>query len=89
MITDVYIVYNDELQLSILNGDLKQSPFFHLINSKTKQGKRKAFTLKSEYGAKLEPFVLVTDKDKPLIAFYSETGENVIENLINYINNYE
>lgn len=57
------------------------------IYSATRQGKREATKLKSFYAAKLEPFVAVEDKVKPLKAFYSEAMSDVIGELIKYLEN--
>lgn len=81
--TDIYIVYNEELK----KLDISKYPVeFHFIDTSTKKGKREGSKIKSKYAAKLEPFVLITDKEKPLIAFYTE-AENVIDSLIKYLDN--
>lgn len=83
---DIYIVYNDDSILKKI-GDtkLKVSPFFHFINDRTYKGKKKAWKLKSSFGAKLSPFVAIYEGENPIKAFYSETGENVINSLIEYL----
>lgn len=88
MITDVYLVYNDDLQLRKIGGTytLKVSPFFHFIDDRTKEGKKESFKLKGSWGARLTPFAICFDKESPVKAFYSETGEDVIQSLINYLN---
>lgn len=89
MITDVYIVYNDENQIKKIGGTytLKVSPFFHFINDTTRKGKREAYKLKSEWGSRLTPFILCTNGEKAVKAFYSETDIDVINSLIRYLNN--
>lgn len=88
MITDVYLVYNNDEQIKRIGGTytLKVSPFFHFIDDRTLEGKKKAFRLKSSFGAKLTPFALCMDKDKAIKAFYSESDNDVIKSLINYLN---
>lgn len=87
MITDVYLVYNNNAQIKRI-GDtlLKVSPFFHFIDDRTKEGKKESFKLKGSLGARLTPFALCMDGEKAVKAFYSETGEDIIESLINYLN---
>ena len=43
MITDVYLVYNDDSQLRKIGGTytLKVSPFFHFIDDRTVEGKNR------------------------------------------------
>lgn len=85
MLTDVYIVYNNEEHKKKVEDSVKVSPTFHFIDSLSKKSKKNALTLKSYWGARLDPFAIVMDKDKPIKAFYSES-EDVINNLINYLN---
>lgn len=88
MITDVYLVYNDDSQLKKIGGTytLKVSPFFHFIDDRTKEGKKESFKLKGSWGARLTPFALCTEGDKVIKAFYSETGTDIIKELIDYLN---
>ena len=91
MITDVYVVYNNDNVLRRLGGTytLKVSPFFHFIDSRTLNGQKEAFKLKGSWGARMDPFAIVFDGDKAIKAFYSETGENIIESLLTFLNSYE
>nr|DAH58139.1 MAG TPA: hypothetical protein [Bacteriophage sp.] len=83
---DVYIVYNNDEVLKKLGGTLKVSPFFHFVDDRTRKGKKDSWKIKGGFGAKLTPFAVVYEGEKPLKAFYSETGENVIDSLIDYLN---
>lgn len=85
MVTDVYIVYNDEKQIERI-GDTKVSPFFHFIDDRTFRGKKDSFKLKGSWGARQTPFVLCMEGNKAIKAFFSETGEDVIQSLIDYLN---
>lgn len=88
MITDVYLVYNDDSQLRKIGGThtLKVSPFFHFIDDRTLEGRKDAFKLKGSWGSRVTPFALCMDGEKAVKAFYSETGEDVIKSLIDYLN---
>lgn len=88
MITDVYLVYNDEEQIRKIGGTytLKVSPFFTYINESSQKGRKEAFALKSYWGARLAPFAIVYDGEKAVKAFYSETDKDVIGSLIKYLN---
>lgn len=85
MITDIFITYSDNTQLKRIEDILEISSIFHFIDSMSKNGKKEANVLKSHWAARLDPFVLVMDGDKAIKAFYSETGEDVIDSLINYV----
>lgn len=84
---EVYIIYNDDQTLKELGdtSDLKVSPFFHFIDDRTRKGRKDAWKIKGGFGAKLTPFAVVYEGEKPIKAFYSE-AENVIESLIKYLN---
>lgn len=88
MITDVYVVYSDSEQIKKIGSTyaLKVSPVFHFLSSQSNKTKKEAWALKSHWAAKEDPFAIVMDGDKAIKAFYSETGEDVIKSLINYIN---
>lgn len=80
----IYITYNTSTQYDrILNLPYKN---IHAINSCTLKGKKEAWKLKSHWAAKEDPFILVTEKDKPIKVFYSETGRDIINDLIEYLN---
>ena len=88
MITDVIVVYNDDSQIRRIGGTytLKESPFFTYINESSRKGKKEAYALKSHWGARMTPSAICMDGEKPIKAFYSETGKDVIESLIKYLN---
>ncbi len=85
--TDVIVIYNDPKQIEEFK-DNTYSLDFKFIDSKTKKGKKEAFRIKSHYAAKLDPFAVILDNNKPIKAFYSE-AEDVIDSLIKYLNNNE
>jgi hypothetical protein len=91
MITDVFIVYNNDNTIKRLGGTytFKVSPFFHFIDDRTRKGKKDAWKLKNIFGSKLTPFVAIYEGDKPIRAFYSETNKDIIKELIDYLNGTE
>lgn len=86
MITDVYVVYNDESQIKKIGDTFKVPPIFHFIDSQANKTKKEAWALKSHWAAREDPFAIAMDGDKAVKAFYSETGEDVIQSLINFLN---
>lgn len=87
MITEVYIVYNDDKHIEqIGDADLKVSPFFRFIDDRTPQGRKDSYKLKGSWGARLTPFVLCMNGEQAVKAFYSEADNDVIKSLINYLN---
>ena len=78
----IKLVFNDSIDKI---GDWKQSPIFHLIDMNTVKGRKEGFKLKSHWGAKLNPFAIVYQDDIPVKAFYSESGKDVLDELLNYL----
>lgn len=84
MITDVYIVYNDDCHLDRVNEE-EVKPFLHLIDQRTKNGNKDARKLMTHWGASQIPFVICFEGEKPIKAFYTEFQTNVIEDLLDYL----
>ena len=83
--TDVIVVYSDKNQLDRIGDTSKYTPIFHFVDSLAKKSKKEAWRIKSYYGAKLDPFAVILDDEKPVKAFYTE-AEDVIDSLIKYLN---
>ena len=84
--TDIIVVYNDKSQLDRIGDTSKYTPIFHFVDSLAKKSKKEAWRIKSYYGAKLDPFAVILDNEKPIKAFYTE-AEDVIDSLTKYLNN--
>lgn len=84
--TDVIIVYSSKSQLDRIGDTSKYTPIFHFVDSLAKKSKKESWRIKSYYGAKLDPFAVILDDEKPIKAFYTE-AEDVIDSLIKYLNN--
>lgn len=84
--TDVIVVYSDKSQLDRIGDTSKYTPIFNFVDSLAKKSKKEAWRIKSYYGAKLDPFAVILDNEKPIKAFYTE-AEDVIDSLIKYLNN--
>lgn len=92
MITDVYVVYDRDEHVKRIEGVFsleETAPSFHLIDVRSNKTKKDAWSLKNHWAAKLDPFAIVMNGDKAIKAFYSETGEDVIGSLLNYLSNNE
>ena len=84
--TDIIVVYSDKSQLDRIGDTSKYTPIFYFVDSLAKKSKKEAWRIKSYYGAKLDPFAVILDDEKPIKAFYTE-AEDVINSLIKYLNN--
>lgn len=81
---EVYITYSDIKQMEKVKELDNSSLTFHFIDSLSKKGKKESWSLKSYWGAKLDPFALVVKDDKPIKVFYSEATD-VINDLNIYL----
>lgn len=87
MITDIYIVYNDpSIEDRIMKADVDRSYFYHFIDIGSKYGKSKGFKLKGAWGARLNPFIAIFDKDKMIKGIYREASKDPVKDLIDYLN---
>ena len=85
---DVYIVsenLGDELELL---KNVKSNFYIHFLDITSKNDRSKAFKLKGEWGARMNPFICINNGDKTIKCFYSETGEDVYEQLLKFIDSY-
>ena len=82
--TVVYANKKDKELLSLIDSGV---PFFiNYIDYNTKNGRKEAYTIKSKWSAKLNPFVVLQEGEEIIKVFYSEK-ENAVQQLINYLKN--
>ena len=87
---EVYLVYEDINDKKRLEEADNLPPFFvTYYDMLTKEGKSKGYKLKSEFGARLNPFVVMYIDGSPVKAFYSEDSDDIINDLIKELNDRE
>lgn len=85
-ITDVFVIYNNDDQINRIKGEtFKVSPFFTFIDERKYKSRKEAYKIKNHWAAFATPFAICMNNDKPIKAFYSETGTDIIAELINYL----
>jgi len=85
---EITIIYNDESQIKQINSEILENYKVNFLDIQSKKTKKKAWKIKNYCSAKLDPFIVITNKDNKIIkAFYSE-AENVINSLNNLLKNY-
>ena len=83
---DIYVVHNDpDVIKDIWEVSCEIEPFIHIMDIGSKLDKSKAFKFKQEWGARKDPFCLIEEDGKAIKAFYSETGEDAVSQLIKYL----
>ena len=87
-IFDVFVVVDTDKDLRKLKTmEPKVNPCLTIYDDRYRGDKKKAWALKSEYGAKLNPFVLIHKDGIFAKVIYREAVEDVIGELENYLNN--
>lgn len=84
---NITVVYNDDNTIKRLEDtNFKVSPLFTFIDDRTYEGRKKAFKVKSSLAARLSPFAVIYNEDnEPIKAFYTEASDDIITDLINYL----
>lgn len=85
MVELVLISDNLEDEKKVLARESPSNYYFTFLDIGSILCRADAFALKSEWGARKDPFVLVKDKDKVLRCFYSEQSNNVIDEALDFI----
>ena len=87
---DIYIVHNNpEIVNDIWEASYPKDPFVHILDIGSLKERSKAFKLKQEWGARKDPFCLIEEDGKAVKAFYSETGDDAIIQLINFMKSWK
>lgn len=81
------ILVSSELEdeKKVLESPIVQRFYFKFIDSNSAYTKKEAYTLKTDWGAKKEPFAMVKNKDEVLRCFYSESSDKVIDEALEFI----
>ena len=83
---EVTIVYDNKQDRKLVELIDTKLPFFvNFVDYNTTNGRKEAYQIKSHWGAKLNPFVVVQEGEEIIKVFYSETS-NAVQQLINWLN---
>lgn len=84
----IKVAYENKKDKELLELNQSTTPYFiEYIDVTTKTGLKDSYKLKSLYGARLNPFIVVyDDEDKFVQCFWSENG-NAVQQFINWLLN--
>ena len=85
MIELVLVSANLEDEDKVLKSEIVDRFYFTFIDSNSSHTKKDAYTLKTDWGAKKEPFCIVKERDNILRCFYSEESNKVIDDALEFI----
>lgn len=87
---DIYIIHdNPNVEDIIWKIPSMIEPFIHFLDIGSIKDRNKAFKIKQDWGARKNPFCLIEKDGKVEKVFYTETGVDAIDQVINYLKNYE
>jgi len=69
----------------VLKSNTADRFYFTFIDSNSAYTKKDAYTLKTDWGAKKEPFCIVKERDNVLRCFYSESSNKVLDEALEFI----
>ncbi len=69
----------------VLKSNIADRFYFTFIDSNSAYTKKEAYALKTDWGAKKEPFCMVKEKDNVLRCFYSESSDKVLDEALEFI----
>jgi hypothetical protein len=69
----------------VLKSNTADRFYFTFIDSNSAYTKKDAYTLKTDWGAKKEPFCMVKERDNVLRCFYSESSDKVLDEALEFI----
>ena len=69
----------------VLKSNTADKFYFTFVDSNSAYTKKDAYTLKTDWGAKKEPFCMVKEKDNVLRCFYSESSDKVLDEALEFI----
>lgn len=82
---NLFVTYEDDIVPKILERELPDGICVDFYDETTRTGKKNAWALKNDWGARLSPFVLITVDGKPSKVFYSEAEKDVIATTLDFI----
>ena len=85
MVELVLVSNNLDDEKKVLSRESPSGYYFSFLDLGSMLCRADAYALKSEWGARKDPFALVKDKDKVLRCFYSEKSNNVIDEALDFI----
>ena len=85
---DILILCNTKVDKDLLHElrSVAEGSYFQIYDFNNRNARSKMRKIMYEYASNMLPFILVKDKISKR-GFYSETGDNAIKQLINFLKN--
>ena len=85
MIELILVSSSLEDERKVIESSIVDKFYFKFIDSNSAYTKKEAYTLKTDWGAKKEPFCIIKEKDNVIRCFYAEKSNNVVDEALDFI----
>ena len=80
----VKVIYDNKKDKELIELIEFSTPFFiEYIDTNTRNGKKEAFRIKSEFGARKNPFIVIYDDEDKFIKCYWSENNNACQSFVN------
>lgn len=85
---DILLIHNNPALVELFKNSYNGEAFMQFLDRGSKIERSKAYKIQQEWGSTQTPFALVKKDNEVIKAFYAEDKDNVIFNLISYLNEH-
>lgn len=85
---DILLIHNNPALVELFKNSYNGEAFMQFLDRGSKIERSKAYKIQQEWGSTQTPFALVKKDNEVIKAFYAEDKDNVISNLISYLNEH-
>ena len=80
------VVYEDKRDKELLELVEIPTPFFiEYVDTNTKSGKKEGYRIKSEFGARKNPFIVIYDNEDEFVQCFWSENSNAVQSFINVL----
>lgn len=84
MIELILVSENLEDEQRVVDSDIDNF-YFTFLDIRSVLSRKQAYQLKSDWGARENPFAVVKNRDRVLRCFYAESRKDVVDDALNFI----
>ena len=85
---EILLIHNNPALVELFKNSYNGEAFMQFLDRGSKVERSKAYKIQQEWGSTQTPFALVKKDNEVIKAFYAEDKDNVISNLISYLNEH-
>lgn len=85
---DILLIHNNPSFVDLFKNSYNGEAFMEFLDRGSKKERSRAYKIQQEWGSTKTPFALIKKDGEVIKAFYAEDNDNVITNLISYLNEH-